>query len=336
MTQANRLAALLGVAVVATMALAGGRGFAQTADPNSAPNPYRLEDGWAKLPEGRKWGMVIGINIDHDGKSIWVFDRCGGRECTGSTLSPIQKFDSSGKLVKSFGAGMFNFPHGLFVDRDDNVWVTDGRGKDGKGHTAIKFNPDGKVLMTLGKPGVAGTGPDEFNAPSAVLVAPNGDIFIADGHGEKTNARIVKFNKDGKFIKTWGKAGTGPGEFNTPHSLAMDSSGRLFVADRANNRIQIFDQDGKFLAEWKQFGRPSGVFIDKNDVIYVADSQSGDKLNPGFRQGVRIGSAKDGKVTAFIPDADNTNALEDSAADPQGNVYAGFTGAMNLKKYVKK
>ena len=145
----------------------------------------------------------------------------------------------------------------------------------GKGHQVFKFSPDGKVLMTLGKAGVAGNGPDEFNAPSAVLVAPNGDIFVADGHGRETNARIVKFSKDGKFIKTWGKKGSAPGEFDIPHALAIDSQGRLFVGDRQNNRIQIFDQDGKFLDQWTQFSRPSGIFIDKHDVIYVADSEIG-------------------------------------------------------------
>jgi DNA-binding beta-propeller fold protein YncE len=166
----------------------------------------------------------------------------------------------------------------------------------------FKFNPDGKVLMALGKAGITGDGPDTFNSPSDVLVAPNGDIFVADGHGGDTNARIVKFDKDGKFIKSWGKKGAGPSEFNVPHTLAMDSSGRLFVGDRANSRIQIFDQDGKFLAEWKQFGRPSGVFIDKGDMIYVADSESNNTQNPGFKRGLRIGSAKDGKVTTLIPD----------------------------------
>ena len=141
-------------------------------------------------------------------------------------------------------------------------------------------------------------------------MAPNGDIFVADGHGDGTNARIVKFSKDGKFIKAWGKEGNGPGEFNVPHGLAFDSAGRLFVADRANNRIQIFDQDGKLLDTWKQFGRPSGITIDKNDMIYVADSQSGDKLNPGFKQGIRVGNVKDGKVTSFIEETKFLGALE--------------------------
>jgi sugar lactone lactonase YvrE len=156
--------------------------------------------------------------------------------------------------------------------------------------------------------------------------------------GQPTNDRIVKLSKDGKFIKAWGKHGSGPGEFDVTHSVALDSAGRLYVGDRSNNRIQIFDEDGNFVAEWKQFGRPSGVFIDKQDTIYVADSQSDEKTNPGFKRGIRIGDTKDGKVTAFIPLVDPAlGSAEAVAADDQGNVFAGFTaaGKMALKKFVK-
>jgi DNA-binding beta-propeller fold protein YncE len=329
-----------GIALMGAMALPGA--LLAQSDSNSAPNPYRLEDGWAMHGMGRNFGSTPGLALDRDGKSMWVFDRCGGNSCEGSNIDPITKYDASGKVVTSFGAKMFNRPHGVYADSEGNVWVTDGvgtppkDGKPGKGHTVFKLSPEGKVLMVLGTPGVPGTDGTHFNAPSDVLIAPNGDIFVADGHGEKTNARIVKFDKSGKFIKAWGKEGTGPSEFNEPHGLALDSAGRLFVADRANNRIQIFDQEGKFLAEWKQFGRPSGIAIDKNDMIYVADSQSGDKENPGFKQGIRVGSAKDGKVIAYIPETKDLGSLEATAVDDAGNVYAGYTGAMNLKRFAKK
>jgi DNA-binding beta-propeller fold protein YncE len=327
----------LGAAMLAAAIVSFGSAQAQTPsqDVNAAPNPYKAIDNWAKLPEGRVWGMAIGVDIDRDGSSVWIFDRCGAKTCTGSNVAPIQKFDASGKLLTSFGAGMFNFPHGLYVDRDNNVWVTDGKAANGTGHTAIKFSPDGKVLMTLGTPGVAGTDEHHFNAPSDVVVAPNGDIFIADGHGDNTNARIVKFSKDGKYITAWGHKGSAPGEFDTPHGLAMDSAGRLYVADRMNSRIQIFEQDGKFVAEWRQFGRPSGIYIDANDTIYVADSQSGEKYNKPYKQGIRIGSVKDGKVTAFIDNAGTTEMPEGVAADAAGNIYAGFTANQTVKKFVK-
>jgi DNA-binding beta-propeller fold protein YncE len=325
--------ASMGSALVATALWLGA---ASAEDVNSAPNPYRVVANWAQLPPGRVWGMAIGVDIDRDGHSVWVFDRCGAKSCTGSPLAPIQKLDASGRLVTSFGAGMFNFPHGLFVDRDGNIWVTDGKGEGGKGHTVIKFGPDGKVLMTLGTPGVAGADETHFNAPSDVVVAPNGDIFVADGHGGDTNARIVKFSTDGKFLLAWGHKGAGPGEFDTPHGLAMDSAGRLYVADRSNDRVQIFDQNGKFIAEWRQFGRPSGIFIDKHDVIYVADSQSGEKFNKAFKQGIRIGSVKGGRVTAFISAAAGTTEMpEGVAADDDGNVFGGFTANQTVMKFEK-
>jgi streptogramin lyase len=333
-----RAAVTIGIAAGALTAMAGDRLCAQSADPNAAPNPYTLQETWAQVAGGRKFGQAIKVQVDHsDGKSIWVFDRCGSAECTHSTVAPIQKFDSSGKLVKSFGAGLFAVPHSLFVDRDGNVWAGDQIAKNGKGADLIKFSPDGNVLMTLGKPGMPGDGPDYLSAVSAVAVAPNGDIYVADGHGPGTNDRIVKFSKDGKFITAWGKHGKGPGEFDTPHGIALDSAGRVYVGDRSNNRIQVFEPDGTFVAEWKQFGRPSDVAIDKNDMIYVADSQSDAKTNPGFKQGMRIGSVKDGKVTAFIPEPSaESGAAEAIGVDEAGNVYGGWVAKMAVRRFVKQ
>jgi hypothetical protein len=341
---------LLGVAFLALLATAVLRTQAQpispataqpTAPVNSAPNPYRAVENWARMPEGRTWGASAGVYVDPAGTGVWVAERCGANSCVGSDLPPILHFDMSGRLLKAFGAGMFVFPHGIFVDQQSNVWVTDGQGKDGKGHQVFKFSPEGKVLLTLGKAGVAGDGQDEFNAPSAVLVAPNGDIFVGDGHGGNTNSRIVKFSRDGKFIKTWGKKGSAPGEIDIPHTLAMDSRGRLFLGDRQNNRIQIFDQNGVFLDAWSQFSRPSGVFIDKNDTIYVADSESESvsKNHDGWKRGIRIGKVSDGVVTAFIPDPVDkiagTSAAEGVAADAAGNIYGAEVGPKRLMKYVK-
>lgn len=355
-------AAFLLIAIAATVA-STGTAFTQTSTPqpppvsplgarNDLPNPYRPGVSWGQLPDARKWGSTAGIAVGPDG-NIWAIDRCGssgsrGTNCADSPLDPILKFDPSGKFIKGFGHGLFISPHKIAVDKDGNLWVADNGIKDGRGQQVFKFNQDGKVLLTLGKAGVSGPGLDTFDQPTDAAVAPNGDIFVADGHGSAptANARIMKFDKNGKFIKTWGKKGTGIREFDCPHTLAFDSQGRLFVGDRQNNRIQIFDQDGRFIAEWKQFGRPSGIFIDKNDVLYVADSESregepGYGYNPGCRRGIRIGSAKDGSVKYFVPDAapypatgDSTSA-EGVAVDARGDIYgAEFT--MDVKKYVRK
>jgi sugar lactone lactonase YvrE len=343
MRSAHRNFIVLGAALVAALAITdvGTRGQGRQMASNDFPNPYKIEN-FGQLPAGRKLGATSAIDIDRDGKSVWVFERCGGATCDGSNVAPLLKFDATGKLIASFGAGMFLYPHGLYIDRDDNVWVTDGQGKGARGQQVVKFSPTGRVLLTLGKAGVAGDGPDTFNQPSDVLVAPNGDIFVADGHGGATNARIVKFDKDGTFIKTWGKKGSGPGEFDTPHSLVMDDRGRLIVADRGNSRIQAFDQEGKFLAEWKQFGRPSGIFLDRAGMLYSADSQSNTPtVNPTVKRGIRIGAVSDGKVRYFVPDPDPTvegqaGGREGIAVDRDGVVYVAKTGDGGLYRYTKQ
>jgi sugar lactone lactonase YvrE len=319
-------------------------GQADVQPVNSAPNPYSTVGAWGTLPPGRAWGPASAVHVDRDGRSVWVADRCGANDCASSTLAPILKFDASGTLVTSFGADLFLVPHGMDVDRDGNVWVTDA--SDGlnapgaKGHQVFKFSPEGKRLLTIGKAGVPGNGPDAFNRPSDVLVAPNGDVFVADGHGGASNARIVKFSTEGRFIKEWGKKGSAPGEFDTPHSLAMDSQGRLFVADLRNFRVQIFDQEGRYLTEWKQFGMPGGLYIDGQDTLYVADSLSGPGVHPGWVRGIRIGSARDGRITAFIPDATPTatpiTAAEGVAVDAAGNVYGAVVPARMVQKHVRR
>src|SRR5580700_1225167 len=306
MHNVNRMRHALVGSLASMLGILGADRAAESSPPsNDLSNPYHTVTNWAQLPDGRKWGSTAGVDIGPDG-NVWAYDRCGANNCADSKLDPIVEFDTSGKLLRHWGAGMFVFPHGFFVDKQGNVWVTDEQAsKDGtRGLQVFKLSPDGKVLMTLGKAGVKGTGPDTFGAPTDVVVAPNGDIFVADGHTGCMcdNARIVKFSKDGKFVKEFGKKGTGPGEFDAPHALAFDSKGRLFVGDRTNDRIQIFDQDGNFLDQWKQFGAPSGIFIDAKDKMYVTDSWSNKTTNPGFKRGIRIGSAKDGKVIAFIPD----------------------------------
>jgi DNA-binding beta-propeller fold protein YncE len=237
---------------------------------------------------------------------------------------------------------MFIFPHGATVDPQGSLWVTDEQAKDGKGMQVFKFSPEGKVLMTLGKAGVASAEPGLFDEPTDVAIAPNGDIFVTEGHsGPKPgNDRISKFSKDGKFIKSWGKRGSAPGEFNNPHTIAFDSQGRLFVGDRSNNRIQIFDQDGKYIDTWRQFGRPSGILIMKDDTMYVADSESFGPDQPGWKKGIRIGSAKTGKIQFFIEDMESTtiehSGAEGVGVDADGNVYGAVVRRQMLEKHIKK
>lgn len=313
---------------------------------NSAQNPYNTIEGWAKLPAGRVWGATSAVYPANDGKNIWVAERCGTNLCVGSDLDPVMLFGPDGNVIRSFGAGLITWPHGIYVDSADNVWIADAVGyapvPEGVGHTVMKFSPHGKLLMRLGKEGIAGDGRDVFNKPSDVLVAPDGSIFVADGHDAGGNNRIVKFDKNGRFLRQWGSTGGDHGQFRDPHALAMDSQGRLFVGDRGNSRIQIFDQEGQHLATWTQFGRPSGLFIDENDVLYSADSESNASRNPGWKRGIRIGSARDGFVTAFIPDPepdqDNsaTSAAEGVAVDASGNIYGAEVGPRAVKKYVRK
>jgi sugar lactone lactonase YvrE len=347
------------------------------------------------MPAGRTWGSTSAVDIDQDGTSIWVAERCGANTCwdrvknEASPLDIVLKFDASGRLLSSFGKGMFVFPHGIHVDRDGNVWVTDGQDNLPRrppnqpdaplppmpltviGHQVYKFSPEGKLLLTLGKPGGNQPGqpadPASFFQPNDVITYPNGDILVAEGHSDAATAtaRLVRFDKTGKFLREFGRRGSGPeGEFLQPHGLAFDSKGRLFVADRSNDRIQILDAETyKTLDTWYQFGRLSGIFIDKNDMIYGADSESGSVSPPhgAWQRGIRVGSVRDGKVRSFIPDpsgegvtfaivdgkpslkkADGTPAptgtlaAEGVAADAAGNVYGAEVGPRALKKYVKK
>lgn len=389
------------IAAAAVLAMSGWRVFAQAkVEPvNDRPNPYAVVENFFKLPAGRQWGATSAVDVDKDGTSIWVAERCGGNSsCVSNPVDPILKFDAKGNLVTSFGKGMIVSPHGIHVDRDGNIWVTDyqddagngGRGAlsgaepaargrgDGagrgdaaaargrgdaagrgtaagrstaaalpiprpgatKGHQVHKFSPDGKLLLSIGKPGGADA-PDCCWQPNDVVTNQKGEIFIAMIHG--AGGRIMKFTPQGKLIKTWGEAGSGPGQFSTPHSLALDSKGRLFVADRGNVRLQIFDQEGKFLEEWKQFSRISGIYITPDDTLYAADSESSATSNAGWLRGIRIGSARDGKVQYFVPDpagpgaaSGGTSAAEGVAVDRAGNIYGAEVGPTDVKRYVKK
>jgi streptogramin lyase len=358
---------------------------------NDLPNPYRTIEGWAKMPEGRTWGSTSAVAIDKDGVSVWVAERCGKNDCVGSPLDPVLHFDKDGKLIKSFGAGMVLSPHGIYVDRDGNIWVVDcactagrgGRGRGGaapapapaapttpKGHQIYKFSPDGTLLMTLGKAGGDSSAAGFFFQPNNMVVGPNGDIWVVEGHGSVAGvspARVLRFDKTGKLLGQWGTVYDPtkidePYAFNQPHALAFDSKGRLFIADRGYNRLKIFDpKTMKLLDTWYQFSRISALWIDKDDNIYAGDSESesvsrnpdGTPSRTDWKRGIRIGSARDGKVVALIPDTwahchqgqqsteaepclTSTSSAEGIAVDSHGVIYGAEVGQKALKRYEKQ
>jgi len=358
--------------VYAAAALAGCASVVSNLDTtptNELPSPYRTVAPWGKLPAGRAWGALNGVAVDNDGRSLWVVDRCGANPdvppgesafqydtCAGSDWAPVHKLDPEGNIVTSFGAGMFVFPHKVIQDREGNVWVVDMRSMNARerakfpnakpaGHTVVKFSPEGKVLLMIGTPGVAGNPPAALTEPCSIAIAANGDLYISEGHSGQspkadpaTVARISQFTADGGFIRSFGKLGSGPAEFRTPHDIAIDEE-RLFVADRGNHRIQVLDLDGKYLAEWKQYGRPSGIAL-RGGLVYVADSESnGVAPNPGWKRGIRVGELSGGKLLYRIPDPQElkgTSAAEGVSVDALGNVYGGEVGPRQLVKHVRQ
>ena len=311
---------------------------------NDLPRPYATQRDWGKLPAGTPWAAVTAIEPSPDGRFIYVIHRCLNNSCEGRSEDPILQFDYDGNLISSFGAGLFVFPHGAAVDSAGNLWVTDARGNDQLGHQVFKFDAAGTVLMTLGQKGQGGSGPALLQQPNDVVIDPvDGDIFVADSHRGGLNNRIVHFAADGTYIKQWGSKGAGPGQLSEPHAIAMDSQGRLFVGDRENNRIQIFSQAGEFIDEWRQFGRPSGLFITPDDILYVADSESGPDTGAnelsGIMKGIRIGSAVDGSVTAFIEDLeplrDDHSGAEGVGVDARGNVYGAVVRRQMLERHLR-
>ena len=358
---------LLSFAAIVVFGAAANAQQTRYPKPTELPNPYRLVENWPVLPKnlnGGRWGEVIRVHVAGDG-NIWVFHRCfntvppGHATCIGRGESnpPILEFDPSGKLLKSFGAGLFAYPHGFTIDRDGNLWTSDVNdepmvlGMSAKnpagvimGQEVLKISPAGEVLMMLGKEGVAGNGPDTFDRPTGVAVAPNGDVFVTDGHApnQHNSARVVKFSKDGGFIKSWGRKGSAPGDFDEPHDIFIGGSeARVYVADRGNSRIQVFDQDGNFLAAWKQFGQPSSVFVGKDGTIYVGAAFPDRAAKKGQLRGIVVGNAQDGSLKAFIPDPADPDKLDVGttasgiAADDAGSIYAADVAAHNLRKYVK-
>jgi sugar lactone lactonase YvrE len=290
----------------------------RTSKVRAADGKYQLVENWAQLPQGMRWGVMSAVDVDSHG-TIYAFKRSEPGQKAGEMSSMVMVIDSSGKFLRSWGEHTFSSAHGLRVLGDGFIWITDKTGEQ-----VFKFSPDGELLMTLGKKGVAGdnNSTDALNGPSDVVIAKNGDIFVSDG--ESTNTRVVKFSKDGKFIKYWGTKGSGPGELDLPHNIAIDSEERLYVADRTNKRIQVFDQDGKYLDQMTQFGAPAAIFITKDDLLYVVAGAPENRLTIG---------TKDGKVLDRI---EGLNAPHWVTVDSSGAVYVAEVAGQALLKFVKK
>jgi DNA-binding beta-propeller fold protein YncE len=292
-TSAASLAAAL---TVATLAL------------SAAGAPYKEIAEWGRLPEGQHWAEVAGMAVSDSG-TVYALHRAD---------PPIVELDTSGTILRTWGEKLFVKPHGVRVDREGFLWMTDYQAADGRGAQVFKYTQSGRLVMTLGRPG-GGQGVDEFSGPADVAVAANGDIFVADGHGSN---RILKFTAQGRFIKAWGGKGSGPGEFSIAHCVVFDSRGRLFVCDPLNHRIQIFDQDGRFLDQWTQFESPSGLFITADDTLYAVDNCCS--------KATLIGSAQSGSVRYRLE-----TPGEAVAVGRDGAIYIGEVPGRTVRKFVK-
>ena len=290
-------------AIVALGLLSAMRPFA------AAERHYRRVDGWAQLPPGYHWGTMSAVAIDAVGR-VYGFQR-------DDPTSKVIVFDAHGRYLKTWGEGAFPYAHGMRALRDGAIWTTDRQAQ-----LVIKFDVDGRQLFSLGRKGVAGTmeSTDAFNGASDVAMAANGDLFVSDGEGQ--NTRVVKFSKDGRFLKAWGTKGSGPGQLQGPHAIFIDATGRVWVGDRGNKRLQIFDQDGKYLDQLTQFGTPASLFI-QGEMLYVA--------SPAPENKVTIGRV-DGTVLETINGLDAPHGI---AVDATGAIYVAQSGGKSILKFVK-
>ena len=292
---------------------------------------------WPKLPEGEVLGLCAGVGVDSQNR-VFVFHRRERKWQTPFPKEPISGttisiFDgATGKLISSWGAKQFNMPHGLTIDHEDNVWLTDvGL------HQVFKCTPDGKVLLTLGEARVPGDDHAHFNLPTDTAVLRDGSFYVSDGY---KNTRVVKFGADGKFDFQWGTKGSGPGEFNLPHGIALDSKGRVYVCDRSNSRIQMFDAKGKFIDQWKgaHIGRPYGIGISKDDHVYLIDGGE-PSLKPSER-GKAVELDTSGKVLDTFggvgKEPGQFQLGHDIAVGPDGAVYVAEGSGARVQKFVRR
>jgi DNA-binding beta-propeller fold protein YncE len=300
----------LPVLFVSVAVFAGAVALTSSAD--KPATEYRLVPGWPTLPADLKLGGVAAVATDSSDR-VYLFHR-------GKT--PVLVFDRDGKYLRSWGEGLVKTSHGLRIDRENNIWTTDiGH------HLVMKFNAEGKLLLTLGKKDDPGDTPDKFNKPTDVAVAPNGDFYVADGYG---NSRVVKFSKDGKYLKEWGTKGKGEGEFNLPHAVCVDGKGKVYVGDRENNRVQLFDAEGKFLSQWKDSGAPYGLYLTDKGQLLVADGRANgvrlldDQGKPVSRWGEKGAGAGQFQMPHWL------------CVDSRGALYVAEVTGQRVQKFVAK
>lgn len=287
--------------------------LASAADEPAPPAPaMQPVSGWPEVPSSISFGAVSAVATDSADR-VFVFHR--GKH-------PIVVFDRTGRFLRSWGDGLVKKAHGLRIDHNDDVWIT-----DIGDHLVRKFAPDGKLLMTLGIPGKPGIGPYQFNQPTDVAVRPSGDFFVTDGYG---NARVVVYSKEGRYLKEWGKKGKGDGEFHLPHAICLDGRGRIYVGDRENDRVQLFDPEGKFLASWPQGGAPFGLGLAKDDRLFVADGRAHrvTVLDPTGKPLTHWGQEGTGPGQFLLPHA--------VCLDSHGDIYVAEINSKRVQKFTAK
>jgi peptidylamidoglycolate lyase len=301
------------------------------------PSHYVFVSGWPQLPEGETLGVCAGVGVDSRNQ-VFVFHRRERKWTTPFAAEPIagttvSVFDGgTGKLLNSWGAGLFILPHGLSVDHADHLWLT-----DVALHQVYEYTEDGKLLLTLGERGKPGNDHTHFNEPTGVAVLPDGSFYVSDGY---KNTRVIKFSAAGEYEFEWGGKGKGPGEFNLPHGIALDSQGKVYVCDRSNSRLQIFDAKGKFLDQWKgpQIGKPYGVAVDAAGHVFVVDGGDAETKSTDRGKVVELdASAK--MLDSFGPSGKGPGQIglgHDIAVGPDGAVYIGDSGGKKLLKFARK
>jgi DNA-binding beta-propeller fold protein YncE len=271
------------------------------------------------LPDGLKWGAASSVAFNSAGH-MFVFNR---------GASPLVEFDQHGAFVRVLGEGRYTRPHGMKIDREDNIWTT-----DVNGHTVTKMNPHGDVVLTLGVKGQPGAWDEAsntrlLNEPTDLAFGPSGELFVVEGHG-RGEGRVLKFDKTGKFIKSWGGNGTGQGQFNQPHAIAVDAKGTVYVADRENRRVEVFDADGKYIKEWKFAGLPCGFFLSRDGQLYMTSGFAGQILKLDSNGKALAATGQPGKGLGEFGEAHYM------AMAPNGDIYVADTINAVLHKFVRK